>query len=56
MAAPGVAHKRYTRCLEENRRKQTAGEKRKLEKRKLTDEIKNAMAAKATLNEVQVKG
>ena len=35
------AHKRYTRCLEENRQNQTAGEKRKLEKRKLTDGMKN---------------
>ena len=39
-----------TLCLEENRENQTAGEKRKSEKRKLTEEIKKSKAAKELLN------
>ena len=45
------AHKRYVAHLEEERQRQTAGEKRKQEMRQLSTEIKNAKAAKASAQE-----
>ena len=50
------ARKRYGLCLQENKEKQTAGEKRKLEKRILTSELNNAKAVKTMLDsEMQKK-
>ena len=44
------AHKRYIQYLEENRVKQTAGEKRKLERRMLTAELSKAKVANDILD------
>ena len=46
-----MRYTRYESSREEERSNQTAGEKRKLEQRRLTGELKKAKSAKALLTE-----